>query len=203
MHHRPNPLEVNAGMSTDTPEALAPPPKAGRLVVAACYFLGIAAIVGWSLPEAGPAAHRVESTIRLTGGEPAAAVVLQPRPVRATRSARPRANCDGCGVVESVRTIDTPEETMAWCAIGDPAGSRYPGYLFEVGDRHDPATLAETVAGAIVGDNRARKVRVTTRYEFVVRFPDGSRRVFNEDTPRTLREGERINVIAGSSGANG
>ena len=36
-------------------------------------------------------------------------------------------NCDGCGVIESVRRIDTREEIMGWCAIGDTAGTRIPG----------------------------------------------------------------------------
>jgi hypothetical protein len=67
----------------------------------------------------------------------------------------------------------------------------------------DLASLADTTASVIAGDRRIRKFRVTTHHQIVVRFRDGTRHVFNEDSPRTLREGDRIQVIAGSAGANG
>ncbi len=131
------------------------------------------------------------------------AAVERPAPVPVTRNARSRVNCEGCGVIESVRRIDTRDEIMEWCAIGDTAGTRVPGNLFDGGDRDDLASLADTAASVIAGDRRARKFRVTTRHQIVVRFRDGTRHVFNEDSPRTLREGDRIQVIAGSAGANG
>jgi outer membrane lipoprotein SlyB len=112
-------------------------------------------------------------------------------------------NCEGCGVIESVRRIDTRDEIMEWCAIGDIAGTRVPGSLADGGDRDDLASLADTTASVIAGDRRTRTFRVTTRHQIVVRFRDGSRHVFNEDSPRTLREGDRIQVIAGSAGADG
>ena len=86
---------------------------------------------------------------------------------------------------------------MRWCAIGDTAVTRFPGNLSDVDDHNEMATLADTVAGVIAGDHPARKVSVRTRHQIVVRFRDGSRHVFDEDTPRTLREGDRIMVIAG------
>jgi hypothetical protein len=81
-------------------------------------------------------------------------------------------------------------------------GTRVPGNLFD-GATVDLASLADTAASVIAGDRRARKFRVTTRHQIVVRFRDGTRHVFNEDSPRTLREGDRIQVIAGSAEANG
>ena len=95
-------------------------------------------------------------------------------------------NCDGCGVIESVRSIDTRKEGMKWCAIGDTAGTRLPGSLIDGDDHNELVTLADTVAGVIAGDHPARKVRVTTRHQIVVRFRDGSRHVFDEETPRAL-----------------
>jgi hypothetical protein len=61
-----------------------------------------------------------------------------------------RTTCAECGVIESVREIDT---------------------------RGDQGTES------------------TRSYEFTIRFPDGSRRVFNEATPRTWRSGTRVRVI--------
>jgi outer membrane lipoprotein SlyB len=176
------------------------------MAVRAFYFIGMAAIVGWSLPKADPAAPagpRAESAMQMPDREDPGTAVERPAPAPVTRNARSRVNCDGCGVIESVRRIDTRDEIMEWCAIGDPAGTRVPGNLFDGGDRDDLPSLADTAAGVIAGDFSTKKFRVTTRHQIVVRFRDGTRHVFNEDSPRTLREGDRIQVIAGSAGANG
>lgn len=178
-------------------------PTVVRMAMALLSFAGITAIVGWSLPEAGPAGHRAELATRLPDSEAPDTAGERPTPVQVTRNARNKVNCEGCGVIESVRRIDKREEIMEWCAIGDTAGTRFPGSLIDGADRNDPAPLADTVAGVIVGDHRAKRVRVTTRHQIVVRFRDGSRHVFNEATPRTLREGDRIQVIAGLTGVNG
>jgi outer membrane lipoprotein SlyB len=176
------------------------------MAVRAFYFIGMTAIVGWSLPNAGPAAPagpRAESVMQMPDRDAPGAEVGHRVPVPVTRNARSRVNCEGCGVIESVRRIDTRDEIKEWCAIGYTAGTRVPGNPFDGGDRDDLASLADTAASVIAGDRRARKFRVTTRHQIVVRFRDGTRHVFNEDSPRTLREGDRIQVIAGSAGANG
>ena len=187
-------------------ESRPPRPKLARMAVWAFYFIGMAAIVGWSLPTAGPAAlagPRAELAMQMPDRDVPATAVERPAPVPVTRNARSRVNCEGCGVIESVRRIDTRDEIMEWCAIGNIAGTRVPGNLIDGDERDDLASLADTAAGVIAGDRRTRKFRVTTRHQIVVRFRDGTRHVFNEDSPRTLREGDRIKVIAGSAGANG
>jgi len=176
------------------------------MAVRAFYFIGMTAIVGWSLPNADPvppAGPRAGSAMQIADREVPDTAVERPAPAPVARNARSRANCEGCGVIESVRRIDTRDEIIEWCAIGDTAGTRVPGNLFDGGDRDDLASLADTAASVITGDQRTRKFRVTTRHQIVVRFRDGTRHVFNEDSPRTLREGDRIQVIAGSAGASG
>ena len=189
-------------------ESRLPRPKLALMALKACYFIGMAAIVGWSLPKAGsaaPAGPRAELAmqVQMPDGRAPATAVEAPASVQSPRNALSRVNCEGCGVIESVRRIDTRDEIMEGCAIGDTASARVPGNVFDGGDRDDLASLADTAASVIAGDRHARKFRVTTRHQIVVRFRDGTRHVFNEDSPRTLREGDRIQVIAGSAGANG
>ena len=192
----------------NTLESRPPGPKLAPMALKAFYLIGMAAIVGWSLPKAGPvslADARAESALQVPmpdGDDPAAAVEA-PAPVHSPRNVRSRVHCEGCGVIESVRRIDTRDQIMEWCAIGDTAGMRVAGNLVDGGDRDDLASLADTTASVIAGDRRARKFRVTTRHQIVVRFRDGSRHVFDEDSPRTLREGDRIKVIAGPAAVNG
>jgi outer membrane lipoprotein SlyB len=203
---------VNVHMKTL--ESIRPRAKLVRIAARASYLaviaaiLGwslavIAAIVGWSLPNEWSSEQRVESPLRLPAAAlPGTAGVRStlPRPPATTRG---KVNCDECGVVESVRRIDTREGIMGWCAAGDVAGTRIPDYLSEAGERRAQPTFGNTVAGVIAGDQDAKNVRVTTRHEIVVRFRDGSRQILNEATPRTLRAGDRIRIIAGASGARG
>jgi len=187
-------------------ESRPPRPKLASTAVRAFYFIGVAAIVGWSLPKAAPAAPAgppAESAMSMPDRNVPGTAIERPAPVPVTRQVRSRVNCEGCGVIESVRRIDTRDEIMEWCAIGDSAGTRVPGNLFGGGDRDDLPSLADMAAGVHAGNFSKKKFRVTTRHQIVVRFRDGTRHVFNEDSPRTLREGDRIQVIAGSAGANG
>jgi outer membrane lipoprotein SlyB len=111
---------------------------------------------------------------------------------------RRRVRCNGCGVVESVRRIDRREFEGGTCSIAD--SDRFP----MIGNPNDgdksaaSATLAEAVDGALTGRPGGAKMKVTSSYQIVVRFRDGSRRVFNESTARALQSGERIQVIAGA-----
>ncbi len=176
------------------------------MAVRALYFIGMAAIAGWSLPKADSAATtgpRAELAMQVPDRDVPDTAVERPAPVPVTRNAHSRAKCEGCGVIESVRRIDTRDEIMEWCTIGNVAGTRFPGNPIGGDEGADLPSLADTVAGVIAGDRPTRKFRVTTRHQIVVRFRDGTRHVFNEDSPRTLREGDRIQVIAGSAGANG
>ena len=187
-------------------ESCPPRRKMAWTAVAAFSFIGMLAIIGWSLLEAGSAAPvgpRAGLAMQMPDLEVPNTAVERPAPVPVARNARSRVNCEGCGVIESVRRIDTLDEILEWCTIGNIAGTRVPGYPIGGDERADLASIADTAAGAITGDHRTRKFRVTTRHQIVVRLRDGTRHVFKEDAPRTLREGDRVQVIAGSAGANG
>jgi outer membrane lipoprotein SlyB len=108
--------------------------------------------------------------------------------------ARTKVKCAGCGVIESIRKIEVDERMAGRCAITDFDGTRWPGILVE-GPQKDVMTLADTVAGAIGGDDRAKKQRRITGYQIVVRFRDGTRHVFTETTPRSLRLGDKVLVV--------
>jgi len=78
-------------------------------------------------------------------------------PVERNANSRHPMWCPGCGVVESMRKIESPSGAAAAVA--------------------------------------------STRYEYTVRFRDGSTTVFNEATPRSWRMGNRVIVIDGSHAA--
>ncbi|MEO8302673.1 MAG: hypothetical protein ABI724_01005 [Betaproteobacteria bacterium] len=100
-------------------------------------------------------------------------------------------------MVESVRRVDLRELVSGTCGIAD--SNRFPFLaIVRDGDEHaGVATLFDTVEAVLAGRPGASRTKVTSSYQIVVRFPDGSRRVFNEATARTVQSGERIQVIAG------
>jgi outer membrane lipoprotein SlyB len=110
---------------------------------------------------------------------------------------RRKVRCAGCGVVESVRRIDRREFAGGVCTVAGSDRLQIMGNA-DGGDEYGGvATLADTVDGVLTGRPGAVKMKVTSTFQIVVRFRDGSRRVFNEAAARTLRSGERIQVIAG------
>ncbi len=181
--------------TTSTPPAR-PKPTAMRLSIAVTYFVCICVIVGWSLRDGAAASRRTAppGDPATTDRDPPVAPAKTPAAAGKTRSG---GDCTGCGVVESVRRIDTYVEVMERCHPGEGAGPLGRGYRLDDsrGDGVEP--LADIVAAAVVGKRGGKRFSVTTRHQIVVRFRNGSRRVLDESTPRALHEGERVIVIAG------
>jgi outer membrane lipoprotein SlyB len=178
-------------------------PKAARLAAWFCYCAGAAAIVGWSLPSARTAVAVDAPSVRQPEAGPAEPTDAHQAPGRTSGNARAKSYCRGCGVIESVRQIDRREEIAGECAAGKYLTTRIPGIGNDDGERAAAPGIAGAVDGAIRGDRRGKSVRVTTTHQIVVRFRDGSRHVFNEETPRSLHEGDRVQVIVGAAGAAG
>jgi outer membrane lipoprotein SlyB len=186
----------SAAVEAATVEPTKPGSPMRRWALAAFYYACVLAIVGLALPKENPAAQPVMLAKLDPDAEKGDATDVDSAPVRVAPVARRKAACTDCGVIESVRQIDSRKEIMEGCAAGDVTAARM-SYTLIAGSQHnDSMTLADAVDGVIFGERGAKKVSVTTRYQMVVRFRDGSRHVFNEETPRTLRVGDRIQVIA-------
>jgi hypothetical protein len=109
---------------------------------------------------------------------------------------RTKVHCAGCGVVESVRRIERREIADSVCHTTDSERFWMPG---NAGDASlHGGVVSPTGASVFTGRPGARMPLVRSTYQIVVRFRDGSRHVFNEATPRTLRLGEPVQVIAGA-----
>jgi hypothetical protein len=178
-------------------------PNLMRIMAVVAYFAGITGIVGWSSPDEHTASLRDELAVRPPDTRIHETTDANPTLLRFKGSARNRMNCEECGIIESVSRIDSREAMMPSCTFGDGAVSLMAGNLIYDDDRLDVMTLADTAAAVTFGDRRAKKFNVSTRHQIVVRLRDGSKQVFDEKTPRTLRVGDRIQVIAGATGANG
>jgi hypothetical protein len=174
-----------------------------RVTIALAYFAAITLIVGWSLPRGAAADSPAEPPVRPQESGISSQSPEIVKPVTAAGKARRKVNCAGCGIVESMQRIDTPDEFIRWCEAGETVSGDVPGLVLVGRGPVAVESLADSVADVIADQRGGRKVAVTTRHRIVVRLPDGTRHVFDEATPRTLQVGNRIKVIAGVAGTNG
>ena len=152
--------------------------------------LGIAAIMGWiptSTSSPGDSAMRA--------GQPT--VLAQPAAGAYPAPARVAAACAECGVVESVREVDTKGEGSGIGAVGGAVVGGVIGHQIGDGRGQDIATVVGAVGGAVAGNEIEKRVKTTKSYEITVRFEDGSSRVIHEASAPSWRTGDRVKVING------
>jgi outer membrane lipoprotein SlyB len=150
--------------------------------------VGIAAIMGWI-----PTSTSSPSVIAKQSTAPA-----RPAAARAhTAPARVAARCAECGVVESVREIETKGEGSGIGAVGGAVVGGVLGHQVGGGRGQDIATVVGAVGGAVAGNEIEKRVNTTKSYEITVRFEDGSSRVIHEASAPSWRTGDRVKVING------
>ena len=155
---------------------------------------GIATMMGWmpsvsskTQPAAdersGAAAPRSESAAR-TGD--------------AVHASRPRiassAPCPDCGVVESIRTVETKGEGGPLGTIGGAVVGGVLGNQVGRGSGRTAATVVGAGAGAYAGHEIERNMTKSVRYQVRVRMGDGSYRTFQESAPPALAVGQKVRV---------
>lgn len=123
-------------------------------------------------PPVSPAAP-VAPAKRLIPAPRASAATL-PAPAPVVASAIARARCTECGVIESVREIETE------------------------GDGTDPGAAGGPVAGNEVG----KRVISTRSFSVIVRLDDGSSRAFSEAILPAWRLGDKVRIVNGEIQSN-
>ncbi|WP_228895838.1 glycine zipper 2TM domain-containing protein [Pseudoduganella aquatica] len=145
---------------------------------------------GSSLTPVPPPANR--SGADAGGGYAPAA---EPQRVAQAEPAAP-AVCKSCGVVESVREVNTRAQGSG---LGAGAGAVVGGLLGHQiggGTGRQLATVAGAVGGAVVGNQVEGNMRATRSYTIKVRMDDGSYRTFHRSAPN-WQQGERVRVVKG------
>jgi len=152
--------------------------------------LGVAAIMGWiPTSTSSPGNSAVFSGQPTAPARPAARAYSAP--------ARVAAACAECGVVESVREIETKGEGSGIGAVGGAVVGGVIGHQIGDGRGQDIATVVGAVGGAVAGNEIEKRVKTIKSYEITVRFEDGSSRVIHEASAPSWRTGDRVKVING------
>jgi hypothetical protein len=170
-------LSINAGQANDEPLMKTQsrnhqylPQIVVGIAVVLFSTAGIAAIMGWRSASAGSPDNT--AALNDPAGSSAKAVALSPQSAQTRTNAKGRANskCVECGLIVSVDEINGYDDD------------------FSIG----------TADGATHGDWDEKPLKMTTRYEIIVRMADGSNRVINPASLANWRLGGRVIVIAGT-----
>ena len=149
--------------------------------------VGIAAVMGW-IPTSSSSPTKDSVLAR----QPAA-----PARVANSAPARVSTRCGECGVVESVREINTKGEGSGLGAVGGAVVGGVLGHQVGGGRGQDIATVVGALGGAVAGNEIEKRVKAGKSYEITVRFDDGSSRVISEASSTSWRTGDRVKVING------
>ena len=171
---------------------------------------GIATMMGWlptvhsqgdssaqyedSASQSEPRAHVAEPRAR--GSEPQARAVTsskagydRPR----TLSSAPAA-CSDCGVVESIRTVETKGQGSGLGAIGGAVVGGILGNQVGRGSGRTAATVVGAGAGAYAGNEIEKTSKNSVSYQVRVRMSDGSIRTLYERSAPALSVGQKVRV---------
>ncbi len=192
-----------------TPLNTSPSPLMWISSIAIVLFssVGIAAFMGWLPSSYGKQNTETEPVV--------VAEVAAVKPVHkahthvssstqvAANNVPSRAICAECGVIESVRVVDEVKKTSGLGLVGGAVVGGLLGNQVGGGRGKDVATVAGAVGGAVAGDAIEKNSGSTKSYEVVVRFADGTRRVFNEANPPAWQSGDHVRVINGAIRSDG
>ena len=165
--------------------------------------VGIAAIMGWIPTSFGHPSYNTALEKHSTNTAQPAVPRAHTVPVQtanntpSAKNASTNVKCAECGVVESVREIETKGEGSGLGAVGGAVVGGVLGHQVGGGRGQDIATVVGAVGGAVAGNEVEKRVKSTKSYEITVRFEGGSSRVIHEANATTWRTGDRVKIIEG------
>ena len=147
--------------------------------------VGIATMMGWmpsALSGADPAAR------------PAAAPAVKPPGARPRATPATAGPCNDCGVIESIRAVESKGEGSGLGAVGGAVVGGILGHQVGRGRGRDAATVVGAGAGAYAGHEIEKNVKKSVVYQVNVRMNDGTQRTFYEATQPALSLGQKVRV---------
>ena len=178
---------------------------------------GVAALMGWipgsqskqaDVAAVAPIDKDVKSPANAVGGgRPAPAQThsaskIQTAPVRVAANTPAVVKCAECGVIESMREVETRGAGSGIGAVGGAVVGGVLGNQVGHGRGKDIALVVGAVGGGLAGNEIEKRVKTVKSYEVTVRLEDGSSRVVHEATLPAWHAGDRVKVVDGAIRSN-
>jgi len=204
-------------MSTQTNKAMPPLLWAAGIAIILFSVVGIAAFMGWIPSSIGNTAEQSTRDKLAASNErqdtPDKTPEVKVHKVHKVHEAHApqvvnnvhsnsKMICSDCGMIESTQEIVDPGKGGAVGIVGGAVVGGLLGHQVGGGRGKDIATVAGAVGGAVAGNEIQKRVDTHKRYETVVRFEDGSSRVFTTENATHWRSGDHVRVVNGEIRTN-
>lgn len=164
---------------------------------------GTAAIMGWIPSSIG----RNVDNVDMTNEKQLAADNTKAGSENSRRASHPaktqtiasneKQACAECGVIESVRVIETQGEGSGVGAVGGAVVGGLLGNQVGGGHGRDAMTVVGAIGGAVAGNQIEKRSKSTKSFEIVVRMENGTSRVMHEANQPSWRNGDHVKIIDG------
>jgi len=133
---------------------------------------------------------------RATPATPTARPARPAVPATAPQRAMAVAECSDCGVVESVRAVETGGQASGLGAVAGGVLGGVLGNQVGRGRGRTAATVVGAGGGAYAGHEIEKRMNKGVRYQISVRMNDGTYRTFTESNP-AFSVGQKVRVSNG------
>jgi outer membrane lipoprotein SlyB len=177
-----NTMEHRSG-ADKSPGILYPLMLIAAIAVIIFSVAGIATMMGWlpSVESKTEPAAKAAPAVKSSAGHP--------RVMSAAAAA-----CGDCGVIESIRAVETKGEGSGLGAIGGAVVGGILGNQVGRGDGRTAATVVGAGAGAYAGHEIEKNTNKSVSYQVRVRMNDGTYRTFRESGQPALGVGQKVRV---------
>ena len=170
------------------PKLLYPSMVIAAIAVTVFSLLGIATLTG-----ALPFAHSETNT-----AQPLALEETQAEAAETRAKAKLAAVCSNCGVVESVRAIESKGDGSGIGAVAGGVTGALLGNQVGGGNGRTIATVAGAAGGAYAGNEIEKSTKKRISYRIRVRMADDSLRTVYQRAVPGVAPGDRVKIIDGS-----
>jgi outer membrane lipoprotein SlyB len=108
------------------------------------------------------------------------------------------ATCRECAVIEEVREIEKAGQASGVGAVGGAVVGGVLGHQVGGGRGKDLATVVGAIGGGVAGHQIEKNVKKTKEYQITVRYEDGSKGLFTQESPPSWRPGDKVKIIDGA-----
>ena len=106
--------------------------------------------------------------------------------------------CRECAVIEEIREIEKAGQASGGGAVAGAVVGGVLGHQVGGGRGKDLATVIGAVGGGVAGHQIEKNVRKTKEYQIIVRYEDGTKGMFTQETPPSWRPGDKVKIINGA-----
>ena len=118
-------------------------------------------------------------------------------PIFAQTAPPAKAGCIDCGVVRSVRHVETKGGASGVGAVAGGVLGGVIGHQFGSGRGNTAATIAGAGAGAYAGHQVEKSRNRKSSWSVAVRMDNGTTRTFSYNSKPPFRDGDRVKTIEG------